>query len=196
MIFFTADHHFYHTNIIAYCKRPFNSVEEMNDELVRRWNSVVDINDTVYYLGDFSLARRAVEVFAPRLNGEKYLIMGNHDQCHPIHKKKAELGLQTYIAAGFKTFELEKMIEISGQNVLLNHMPYREEIAEYQLKNNGNQPTLKYNNLRPKDKGLWLLHGHVHEKWKIRDHMINVGVDVWDFFPVPITEIEKIINFT
>jgi calcineurin-like phosphoesterase family protein len=85
------------------------------------------------------------------------------------------------------------MIEIAGQSVLLNHMPYREEIAEYQPTNNGKPPILKYMDFRPKDKDLWLLHGHVHEKWKIRDRMINVGVDVWDFFPVSIIEIEKIL---
>ena len=81
MIFFTSDHHFYHTNIIKYCNRPFQSVEEMNEEMVKRWNSVVNPGDTVYYLGDFSLAKRPVEVFVPRLNGEKHFIMGNHDVC-------------------------------------------------------------------------------------------------------------------
>ena len=65
MIFFTSDHHFYHSNIIKYCQRPFHSVEEMNEEMIRRWNSVVGVDDTVYYLGDFSLAKRPVELFAP-----------------------------------------------------------------------------------------------------------------------------------
>ncbi len=41
MIFFSADHHFYHANIIRYCSRPFNSVEEMNEEMIARWNSTV-----------------------------------------------------------------------------------------------------------------------------------------------------------
>ena len=55
MIFFTSDHHFYHTNIIKYCQRPFQSVEEMNEVMVERWNAVVGKNDTVYYLGDLEL---------------------------------------------------------------------------------------------------------------------------------------------
>lgn len=83
MIFFTSDHHFCHANIIKYCKRPFESVDQMNEEMVRRWNEVVGDEDTVYYLGDFSLAKQAVELFARRLNGEKHFIMGNHDACHP-----------------------------------------------------------------------------------------------------------------
>ena len=52
----------------------------------------------------------------------------------------------------------------------------------------------KFAKWRPTDDGRWLLCGHVHEKWKIQGRMINVGVDVWDYKPVPVTEIEKIIN--
>lgn len=187
MIYFTSDHHFYHANIIRYCKRPFATVEEMNDEMLRRWNSVVRSDDIVYYLGDFSLAKRPVEYFVPRLNGEKYLIMGNHDPCHPCHKKKAEAGKEIFLKAGFKSLELERTIEIAGQSVLLNHMPY------VVVQENSQHYDLKYKEFRPKNKGLWLLHGHVHEKWKIKNRMINVGVDVWDFYPVPVTEVEKII---
>ena len=188
MIFFTSDHHFNHSNIIKYCCRPFGSVEEMNDEMLKRWNSVVQPGDTVYYLGDFSLGRGPVEYFAPRLHGEKHLIMGNHDPCHPCHKKKAEIGRQIYLDAGFKSLELERTLEIAGIPVLMNHMPYLSEEEPPQGYN------LKYREYRPKDRGMWLLHGHIHEKWKTKGRMVNVGVDVWDFYPVPISEIEKILT--
>lgn len=188
MIFFTADHHFYHSNIIRYCGRPFQSVEEMNEEMVKRWNALVSPADTVYHLGDFSLAYRPVELFDPRLHGEKHLIMGNHDLCHPRNKKKAEIARPIFERLGFASFELERTMVIGGQTVVLNHFPYLT--AE--------QPTpgydLKFKDSRPKDQGLWLLHGHIHEKWKTKGRMINVGVDAWDFYTVPMTEIEKIIN--
>jgi len=187
MIYFSSDHHFYHTNIIRYCKRPFETVEQMNEEMVKRWNEVVQPEDTVYYLGDFAMAYRAVEVFAPKLNGEKYLIMGNHDLCHPCNKKKSEIGRRVYLEAGFKTLELEKTIEIAGQEVLLTHMPYSQ-------KDPANPYDLKHQQYRPKDDGKWLLHGHIHEKWKQKDRMINVGVDVWDFYPVSITKIEAFLK--
>lgn len=74
MIYFSSDHHFGHLNIIQYCKRPFSSVEEMNEEMARRWNSVVNPDDTVYYLGDFSLVLDPVEAIAPHLNGKKFLL--------------------------------------------------------------------------------------------------------------------------
>ena len=51
MIYFTADTHFDHANIIRFCNRPFATVEEMNETLIANWNRKVHGNDTVYILG-------------------------------------------------------------------------------------------------------------------------------------------------
>ena len=76
-IFFTGCTHFGHANIIRLANRPFQSVEQMDEELAQRWNKRVRKNDLVYHLGDF--AWKSAEHFQHRLYGEKVFIRGNHD---------------------------------------------------------------------------------------------------------------------
>jgi calcineurin-like phosphoesterase family protein len=77
---FTSDTHFGHNNIIKYAGRPFSSVEEMDETLVERWNSVVKPGDIVYHLGDvFFGSQEGFKKLWPRLNGSKRLVVGNHD---------------------------------------------------------------------------------------------------------------------
>ena len=70
MIYFTSDQHFGHKNLLLqeYCNRPFSSVEEMDEEMIKRWNECVKHGDLVYHLGDFTLG---VDVYKylSRLNG-------------------------------------------------------------------------------------------------------------------------------
>lgn len=82
-IWVTSDIHFHHKRIMDFCKntRPWDSVEEMNEGLIEAWNSTVANNDTIYYLGDFSFGKREnTEHILRKLNGQKYLVYGNHDQ--------------------------------------------------------------------------------------------------------------------
>jgi predicted phosphohydrolase len=80
-IFFTADTHFGHANVIKYAKRPFASAHDMNMELVRRWNEVVQPKDTVYHLGDVGLCPpNSLQRILERLNGTIHLVIGNHDK--------------------------------------------------------------------------------------------------------------------
>ena len=80
MIYFTADQHFYHENIIKSVGRSFANAEEMNHVLIQKWNERVAPEDEVYILGDISLKRYlAVSMILEQLNGKKYLVKGNHD---------------------------------------------------------------------------------------------------------------------
>ena len=79
--FFTGDTHWFHTNILRYCNRPFKDVGEMNETLIENWNRVVRPKDQVFHLGDFAFCSpdKAANI-ARRLHGKKYLILGNHDR--------------------------------------------------------------------------------------------------------------------
>lgn len=79
-VWFSADTHFGHTNIIDLAKRPFLSVEKMDSELVDHWNTVVGIKDVVYFLGDLTFkGREKGSLYLKALHGRKHLIYGNHD---------------------------------------------------------------------------------------------------------------------
>lgn len=81
--FYIADWHYGHANIMAFDNRPFKTLEEMNETLVERWNSVVSAGDIVYVLGDmfWCNADKSMPIL-DELNGQKFLIKGNHDRCN------------------------------------------------------------------------------------------------------------------
>lgn len=80
-VFFIADTHFYHEGVLRFEReaRPFDSVEDMNEILVKLWNETVGKRDTVWHLGDVMLGSKKDLSILDRLNGQKNLIMGNHD---------------------------------------------------------------------------------------------------------------------
>jgi calcineurin-like phosphoesterase family protein len=79
--FVIADTHFGHENIIKYESRPFKNTEEMNQALIKNWNSVVGEKDIVYFLGDFALcSKEKIIEIGQQLKGYKILIYGNHDK--------------------------------------------------------------------------------------------------------------------
>lgn len=98
-IFFTSDLHFGHENVIRFDDRPFNTVEEMDEEMIKRWNAKVGKGDIVYVLGDFiwkAATNEAVSIIR-RLNGQIILIKGNHDRfLHNAAAKKALAGIKDY----------------------------------------------------------------------------------------------------
>lgn len=79
-VFFIGDTHFGHRGILKYEqeKRPFSCLEEMREYMIQEWNKVVSSEDKVYHLGDFCFGKENIHI-AGRLNGKKYLILGNHD---------------------------------------------------------------------------------------------------------------------
>ena len=183
-VWFSSDHHFGHKNILSYCSRPFSSVENMNNELIERWNSVVLPGDEVYYLGDFSLDFKYVETYLPKLNGTIYWIPGNHDESHPMHKGHEKY--QDWLSnRGVIFCGPQHELFLDGIDLLLCHFPYGTE-------DHTERP--RFLEWRPDDVGLVLLCGHVHDNWKTSENMINVGVDQWDYYPVSQAQIFDLVE--
>lgn len=178
-IFFTSDLHLGHFNIIRFCSRPFETVNEMNEKLINNWNQTVMPDDEIHCLGDFCFNWRAALAFTTRLNGIKHLTLGNHDACHPRHGKKAK-PIQSYLSAGWASVEISREIQTEIGTVLINHFPYYEDNPQFDQ---------RFQELRPRDTGMPLICGHIHEKWLQRDRMVNCGVDVWGYKPVTLQEI-------
>lgn len=79
MIYYIADTHFGHENIIEMCNRPFSNVDEMNNVMIERWNKKIKGNDTVYVIGDMFFRCSDPESIMKQLKGKKRLLNGNHD---------------------------------------------------------------------------------------------------------------------
>jgi calcineurin-like phosphoesterase family protein len=84
-VFLTSDTHFGHAGVCKFLRddgvtklRPWDNPEDMDEEMVKRWNETVRPNDKVYHLGDVVINRKALSIMH-RLNGDKVLIRGNHD---------------------------------------------------------------------------------------------------------------------
>lgn len=167
MLWFTADTHFYHRNIIDYCNRPYATVQEMNEDIVNRWNNSVSSADTVYFIGDFGLGPASkLGDIRQRLNGKITLIKGNHDRSISDKRWKNDVGMDDVVDwADLDEFKLM-------------HLPYKEDDKEFFQIN----------------KEKWLLCGHVHTKWRIKERQFNVGMDVNGFKPISINEIREIIK--
>lgn len=112
MIFYISDLHIGHANCLAFDNRPFKDVEEMNSEIIKRWNSVVTNEDIVCILGDFHWGKEPEWIsILEQLNGQKILIQGNHD-ITPQKSRKYFADVKEY-----------KVIDDSGRKVVLSHYP-------------------------------------------------------------------------
>ena len=121
--FFTSDHHFFHKNILKYeaSHRPFETIEDMNQELIHTWNRIVRPEDEVYYLGDFAFTcgLDASQKILDQLHGTKYLINGNHDP-----KGLADLGFE-WAVPQHEIVLKDKQGRLSDQLLVnLCHYPY------------------------------------------------------------------------
>lgn len=180
-VFFTSDLHFGHENVIRFDNRPFASVEEMDAELVRRWNAKVGKGDLVYVLGDLIWKSRNGDAhnLIRSLNGQIILIKGNHDRF--LHNAQAKASL-----AGIKDYDdiCVTLEDGSVRRCILSHyfIPFY----------NGHRHQAIH------------LHGHSHftdeaelelkmakelNESDSKNDIYNVGCMYWDYAPVTLDEI-------
>jgi len=198
-IFFTSDSHFSHKNTMKYCGRPFWTTAQCDEAMIERWNSVVGPEDTVYHLGDVAMHTSPIERILPRLNGKKILIVGNHDLMFDWFiktrgQKFVDKMKDKYLKAGFssiypggKTYTFPVK---SDTGALLDFLVAR--LSHFPTKNvTDSRYAQKHEAHRPIDDGTLNICGHVHTLFLKKGNNINVGVDVWDFYPVSLETIYR-----
>jgi calcineurin-like phosphoesterase family protein len=187
MRYFTSDLHFGHTNIINFCDRPFGDVHHMNVAICENLNNAVSPGDELWILGDLAMGNvdKTIPIVRRLTAGLTVLVPGNHDRCHPMFGEKADRWRPVYEKAGLVVAEPAlKLTLANGVEVGVNHFPYS---GDSQDKN-------RFEQWRPIDSGGWLLSGHVHEKWRQRGRVINVGIDAWGGQPVSEAQIIELID--
>lgn len=181
MIWFTSDPHYWHKNIIRFCKRPFADIVEHNEGLINRHNTAVQPNDEVYILGDFAFASKArtIEV-AKQLNGIKYLIRGNHD---PRSEEfwTTECGFQW----------VKDYYELKVHNVYQSEEDETKFIQYHQPIVLCHYPLLSWNGMVH---GAWHFHGHCHGTLQeTPSFRKDIGVDTNNMSPWSYDELKAVM---
>lgn len=181
-VFFTSDLHFRHGNIIKYCKRPFETVQEQTEKLIENWNKTVPDTATVFILGDFAFAtKNQWRGFLNRMTGKKYLILGNHDRYEDI-----------------PTEMFEDVVDLAKVSIKIKDHEWKTFILSH-------RPILCWEG---SSDGSIMLYGHVHtctnpevdetidsELVKLMPkNSWDVGVDNNDYTPVSVHEVLEKIN--
>lgn len=164
-IWLISDTHFFHHNIIRYSNRPFDSVEEMNEHMIDKWNSVVKPGDKVYHLGDVWMGPSEHDKRArlwSRLKGRKRLIVGNHDDI-------------PYMSSGGFFDQVYMWRVFTDFNVLLTHVPIHESSIHERIVVAGGMN----------------VHGHTHEQGSPEGPYKSVCVEMINYTPIHIEEVLK-----
>lgn len=167
-IWLSSDYHFNHDREFIWKARGFNSVEEMNEEILRRHNSLVAPNDTIYILGDLMLGSKDKESMelVSYMNGNKIVVTGNHDS------PKRRLAYEEDIGKVYDATTLK----YRGYHFYLSHYPT--------ITSNLEKESLK--------QCIINLHGHTHSSSKFYydlPYCYHCGVDAHNCYPVSIDDI-------
>lgn len=110
-VFFISDLHIGHLNAIKFDNRPFESISQENDTIIKNWNNAVSSNDDIYILGDFAWKTEMSLDVIRELKGKKHMILGNHDKFTPELEKC------------FESISNYEVIVVNHQRIVLSHYP-------------------------------------------------------------------------
>lgn len=178
-IFFTADQHLGHTNIIRYANRPFANRDEMDTYLIRRWNETVSPQDIVFHLSDFTLGKNAKDYFR-LLNGHILFISTpwHHDRLWLLNELVPNVEWAVPTISGWVTLlppSVSVTIVDNGKKhwFHLSHFPMQTWDRSH--------------------RGAYHLHGHSHGELPAALHRLDVGVDAlgkqYDYAPVSFEQV-------
>lgn len=167
-IYLTSDLHFGHDREFIWKARGFNSIWEMNDAYVKRWNELITEDDDVYVLGDLMLGVPENIKYIKQLHGKIHVVLGNHDTN----------ARQQMYSECWNVVEVEWAIMLTYKkyHFFLTHFPCMTGNLEHEYLR---QMTLN-------------LFGHTHQTtnfYEDRPYMYHVGVDSHDGRPVLIDDI-------
>jgi calcineurin-like phosphoesterase family protein len=168
MLWHTSDIHAGHSNILHLCGRPFGSLYEMEQAIIRNWNAVVKPEDQVIIVGDVAFkcdTTHAINILK-QLNGRIALVIGNHD--HKYLKDPNFCACFEWIK-DYYTFQHNKRLYV------VNHFPF----LSWDGMGRGSVNLCGHRHLRQQEEGNVL--------------RIDVGMDAWQFKPVSIDQLEALV---
>jgi calcineurin-like phosphoesterase family protein len=175
-LFFASDHHFHHRKIVEGftasgkepTSRPFSSIEEHDEILIQNHNMVVRPEDTVWFGGDVFLSGGDGKEFnydlLNRMNGNKKLILGNHD----THRK-----IESYRPYFSQIVGYSEMAGHFGK-IILSHIPVHTSQFDTRFKAN--------------------IHGHTHSFCIDDPRYFNISMEAINYIPISYESIKKILK--
>jgi calcineurin-like phosphoesterase family protein len=185
-----SDPHLNHNNILKYGRGDrWVTIESMNYSLLDElYDALSSPEDQLLILGDVVMGQRDLglpllgNLLAELPHTKAFLIPGNHDHCHPMHKSggqpRCEAWVHKYTDLGRLTIlPPELTFSTPEGDVTFCHFPFTGDHTD----------EVRYQEWRPEDRGQYLLHGHLHGTHGARTgpRSMDVGVDAWGYRPVP-----------
>ncbi len=174
-LFFTADTHFGHANIIKHCRRPFADARTMDAAIIDRINTVVGPDDWLSHLGDFSFRGGDPGAYRARIRCKNIvLVLGNHDPC--LADGTAKPGFAALFRSVHSLLNVNFQVDGRPQICVLCHYAMRVWDRCHH--------------------GTWHLYGHSHGSLPDDPHALSwdVGVDVNDFSPLSVPQVAEIMS--